>query len=252
MGILSTILTIKSHYNKFGKEGVRFYFKKRNSKDQLISLNILDYPNPIFLRNGTSDISVFNHVIRDREYDLDYGKVSTIIDCGANIGLTSVFLYNKYPNAKIIAVEPESSNFELLKNNTAHYKNIECVKKGIWHSSVHLEVLDNGHGKWGFTTKEVGSKTETSLDAISIDSIMDQYGLKVIDLLKIDIEGSEKELFEKNYDKWLPKVKVLVIELHDHMRPGCAENFFRAISKYKFEFKISGRHNLVFIMSNNQ
>ena len=66
-------------------------------------------------------------------------------------------------------------------------------------------------------------------------------------MLKIDIEGAEKELFaDDNVQKWLPRVNVIAIELHDRMKHGCSYAFFKAISKHKWYFSLRGE-NLIFI-----
>ena len=62
--------------------------------------------------------------------------------------------------------------------------------------------------------------------AITIDDIMGQFGMTAIDILKIDIEGAEKDVFEGDVDSWLPKTGMLGVELHDRMREGCACAFF--------------------------
>jgi hypothetical protein len=66
-----------------------------------------------------------------------------------------------------------------------------------------------------------------------------------IDILKLDIEGSEKEVFETGYEHWLPKINILIIELHDKMKKGCSRAVFNAISKYDFSFDIKGE-NIIF------
>ena len=74
---------------------------------------------------------------------------------------------------------------------------------------------------------------------------MIEYNFPKIDILKLDIEGSEKELFETNFEDWLPKTKILIIELHDAMKTGCSKSVFNAISKYDFSFSIKGE-NIIF------
>jgi FkbM family methyltransferase len=54
-----------------------------------------------------------------------------IIDCGANIGLVSVMMKCLFPDVKIIAIEPDETNFELLKKNLQHYEGIELINAGI-------------------------------------------------------------------------------------------------------------------------
>ena len=88
-----------------------------------------------------------------------------------------------------------------------------------------------------------------SISTITIDEIMKILNVKKIDILKIDIEGAEHELFKNNYDTWLPNTRCLIIELHDRMRNRSSQNFFKAISKYDFSYSHQGE-NLVFINNN--
>ncbi|GHT40273.1 hypothetical protein FACS189443_0370 [Planctomycetales bacterium] len=64
---------------------------------------------------------------------------------------------------------------------------------------------------------------------------MQDYNIKNIDVLKIDVEGSEKEIFE-NSDEWIDFVNVFLIELHDRIKPGCAKAFFNAINRFNYVF----------------
>ena len=98
-------------------------------------------------------------------------------------------------------------------------------------------------------TKEVSQenleKSSSLIPTISISKIMKDNNITVIDLLKIDIEGAEKELFESSFESWLPNTRVLVVELHDRMKPGCSKSVFSAICKYDFSFSHKGE-NLIF------
>ena len=75
---------------------------------------------------------------------------------------------------------------------------------------------------------------------------MEEQGWDTLDVLKLDIEGSEKEVFEKNVEEWLPFTKMLIIEIHDNMRKGASKSVFTAISKYDFTFTMH-HENLVFL-----
>lgn len=82
-----------------------------------------------------------------------------IVDAGANIGLTSVFYSNKYPRAKIFAIEPEPSNFELLKKNTASYTNVVRIQAALLRENEPVGFFDPGAGFWGFRTAESESES---------------------------------------------------------------------------------------------
>jgi len=190
---------------------------------------------PVNLRKGTSDDAVYGQIFSKREYEIDFGfEPQTIVDCGANIGLSAVFFKNKFPRAKIIAVEPEPSNFAMLKLNTRPYENIVCLNNGIWNRTAPLVIEDLGWDKWGFVVREAQQNEKADIHAISLKNIMETHGLETIDVLKIDIEGSEKELFSSDYDFWLSRTKVLFVELHDHLRKGASHAFFKAMLDYEF------------------
>jgi FkbM family methyltransferase len=205
---------------------------------KIITLLILKYYSrkfkPLIIRKNTTDFDVFRQIFVQRCHRLPIKiKPRLIIDVGAYTGLTTLYFHLKYPHSKIIAVEPEDSNFKILEKNIKNIKNIKRVHAGIWYKECFLRIVDKGLGKWGFITQEVKNKNRGSIKAITIDKILKESGFNEIDILKIDIEGSEKELFSKNYD-WLNKVNILIIELHEWLIPECEKTFYEAIKKYKF------------------
>ena len=235
--------SLMNHYQSFGAGSIKFIWKKRFNKDYLISIRPKGYDHPIFLRNKTTDVPMFYYIFQAKEYDIKFSfKPKIIIDCGAHVGLGAVFFARKYPEAMIYAVEPEKSNFDLLVKNTESYPNVKCLNYGIWNKPTHLKIVDIGVGNWGYMTEEVSTKDETRIEAISIDEIMSRFGIDKIDICKINIEGAEKEVFEKNYEKWVPKTKAIIIELHDRMRQGCTKSFLSAMANYEFSLSPHGSY----------
>ena len=170
-----------------------------------------------------------------------------ILDCGGNIGCAAVYFANKYPDAQIYTVEPEGDNFRLLQYNTAFYDNIHTIKSALWNTETFIRVEDRGYGKWGFMTFETTADAPDAMRTTTVAKLLADSGFNEIDLLKLDVEGAEKEIFSApDVDEWLPKVKVLVIELHDRMKRGCSYAFFKAMSKYQWYFTLRGE-NLIFI-----
>ncbi|CAN5267447.1 hypothetical protein BH23BAC1_BH23BAC1_48030 [soil metagenome] len=237
------------YYKRFGLEGVKLYLNILNKKNQLIETNIKEVGELFYLRNNTSDIPAFYDVFTEEEYNIDLEIApKTIIDCGANIGLATAFFKKKYKKAKVIAIEPEPSNFELLVKNTQNISDVHCLNYGIWNKTAILDVQDVGLGNWGFVTNEVLVESETTIRAISIREIIEKFNLDTIDILKIDVEGSERDIFQENTEEWLPKVKILIVELHDHLRSGCSKSFFSAMNKYNYNLIPQG-NNLVCYMN---
>ena len=246
--LLSGISRVLKYSRKFGLGGLSLALRINTRRPGIICGRLKNYRHPIFLRNDSSDVHVFSQVLYEKEYEIKYHlNPSVIVDCGANIGLATIFFKNKFPEATIIAVEPEPSNFALLKKNTEEYPDIHCLNSGIWNRSTHLKITNHHRGNWGFTVEETDKNDEDSIQAVSIDELMKKYQLHHIDILKIDIEGSEQKLFESNFEKWLPFVKVMVIEFHDATTKDCAKTFFKALEPYEYETK-THRESIVCFM----
>jgi FkbM family methyltransferase len=191
----------------------------------------------IIIRINTTDKDVFREVFLEKAYDLGFLNLpsGTIIDGGANVGYTSIFFTITYPQARIFAVEPEESNFEMLLRNVRFYPNIIPIHAALWHREEELQILDTGAGKWAFQTiKSTKGKKSDKVNALTVDRLIDLGKIDAINIFKIDIEGAEKELFSVNYEKWLEKTNVIIIELHDRFRDGCTEELNNATKSHKF------------------
>lgn len=197
------------------------------------NINIPGIPFKFSLRKGTTDYETFYQAIVHNQYLFNYPvKAKTIIDGGANIGLASIAFKSIFPDATIIAIEPDKENFEQLNKNVHPYSNINTLNKGIWNKKSFVRVTDKYNvGKWGMVTEEIKMKTADSVETITIDEILNLYQFDEIDILKLDIETAEREVFSSGYESWLPKVKIIVIELHDSLSKGTAMPFFKAISE---------------------
>ncbi|WP_315817027.1 FkbM family methyltransferase [Paraflavitalea speifideaquila] len=112
-----------------------------------------------------------------------------------------------------------------MVKNLSGLPDIYCLNNAIWHSNKSLGIFDTGGGEYSYLVKEESEDEKAVTRSITINDIIEKYQLLKIDLLKIDIEGSEKELFSGNYNSWLSKVGAIVIEVHDWFRPGCAAAF---------------------------
>lgn len=193
----------------------------------------------LFVRPGTTDLLMARSCLIDREFDgIALDGVRVVVDCGACIGASTVAFSNKFPAATVIAVEPEFGNFELLESNTLARPNVERIRAAVAGAPGTRMVLDPCIGAWGYTVVESQRHLRSmgqSVPAITINALLERYRASEIDILKLDVEGAEKELFESSVD-WIDRVRALVVELHDRYVPGCAEAFQRATRHYsRFE-----------------
>jgi FkbM family methyltransferase len=191
------------------------------------------YTGFFHLRPGTSDIKVFREIFLYRIYSVNFPtSPSVIVDAGANIGFSSIFLAHQFPNATIYSIEPETSNFVQLQKNTRQYPNIKGIQAALWDRETQLRISDPGENHWAFTVTECPTHAEGSFRGLSLGSFMMMNGIEEIDLLKLDIEGAEYKVFSGDYSYWLSRTKIIIIELHDWQRAGCSAVVFKAIAQY--------------------
>jgi len=204
----------------------------------------------VFLRVGTSDIPTFRQVFVAREYDSPNlpPSADVIFDLGANIGLSSVFFASRYPSAKLLCVEPDDGNYSLLGRNTLPFGDRVIRRKAaVWHvdGKVSFATEDehgNSFGAWGGQVKSEGGTH--LVDAVSIASLIRDYKIEKIDILKVDIEGSEKEIFEGDVS-WLSRVGLVIVETHDRFRKGSHSAVLNAMAE-NFEHLPGKGENLYF------
>lgn len=216
---------------------------KLTKSEELIKIERPDCKAPIWLRFPASDIPTYEQVFMTYEYDFKVGShPSVIIDAGANIGLASVLFSNKYPNAKIIAIEPEAGNFEILKKNVAAYPNVIPLRAALWHRNTEIDICNPDRGNWGFVTKEANTSlpiekpTGQKVPAMTVDRIMEDHDIEHVDILKIDIEGAEREVFSDS-SAWIDKVDAVILELHEYASPGCSRSFYTGTPDFPSEWR---------------
>ncbi|MBX2853313.1 MAG: FkbM family methyltransferase [Phycisphaeraceae bacterium] len=199
--------------------------------------------HPLQCRAGTSDIDVFKHIYVLREYACFDGLADPglIVDCGANVGMSAAYFLSRFPNAKVIAVEPDPGNYQQLLHNTRTYgQRLHAVQAGVWHKGVGLKFAEDGFGDgraWAVAVEEARPDEQADLQAVSVAALLEASGHERIALLKIDIEGSEQALFSEGVEAWLGRVDNLVIELHGQ---ACERVFYKAIEPYGFDVQASG------------
>lgn len=198
------------------------------------------------LRPHTTDYDTYEHVFVLREYDFPVPfEPNLILDGGANIGMSALYFARRFSNAKIIAIEPDAANYALLNHNTRNYPQVECIQGGLWSTSGHLRIIDKSADANSYQVEWTDHPSSDTMRALSIGEILKNSGYKKLDIVKLDIEGAEKEIFRSDYDSWLPHTRLLIVELHDRMIPGCSKALFEALSSYDFSCETRWE-NLIF------
>lgn len=197
-----------------------------------VSVRVPGYPKAFRLRRWDSDLSVFETVFVERELDAYLPKEPrSIVDGGANIGLTTAFYARYYPHALVVAVEPSSENCSLLKHNCDRFSNISVLEGGLWVDSGFLRLANPDAKSWAFKCEPAQQETEGAFPAYSIERVIELAGTDRCDLIKLDIEGAEEYLFASGAERWLPKVDAILVEVHGEkadkaIREACSEKDF--------------------------
>jgi FkbM family methyltransferase len=205
----------------------------------------------IHLRRASTDWSVLEQIFMDVEYDVgvdgvnaalsDFynravaaGRTPIIIDCGANIGLASIWFAERYPAAAIIAIEPEPGNFELLTRNIAAYPTIVPVQAAISDHQGRATLINAGSDAWGWETREA---SDGGVVTVTVPDLIATVPNGVPFIVKIDIEGGEVDLLRSNCD-WIERTPLIVFEMHDwlfHGR-GTGHAFFSRLATHRRDY----------------
>jgi FkbM family methyltransferase len=224
--------------------------------------------------HGTVDhISVIKSTLISESYDISFciqgrklsddlesklWEKNLILDLGSHIGVSMLYFAAKYPNCIVVGVEPNSFSVSLIFKNLAFLDSSKwflyraCIgakdKKGI-------PIFDNNNGSWAVSELNY-TKQSTPLeivDKVSIKSVLKSYQEFNKFILKIDIEGAEKELFDDKIS-WneLDSFQLIIIELHDWMLPSefTSIPLFIWASNFKREIIIRGVN--VFLFKSNK
>jgi FkbM family methyltransferase len=114
------------------------------------------------------------------------------------------------------------------------------MRAALWSSEAHVVIANPDASPWAFRTEAVAERAvqeKPLIDAVTMDSLLEDYSTSTGFIVKIDIEGAEREVFSSN-TSWLRLVDLLIIELHDIAFPwkGNSRNFFSAIAAMPMDY----------------
>jgi FkbM family methyltransferase len=150
-----------------------------------------------------------------------------IIDGGANIGLVARAFHERWPDAEILAVELAAENLPILRDNLQAVTGARVIHGAVWGAVGEVCVANPEAEPWAFRASDV-HPGEERVAAYSVTQLLDSVGWPTVDLLKLDIEGAEVEVFGSAHE-WIHRVDCIAAELHDRFRPGCREAFDQAL-----------------------
>ena len=196
----------------------------------------------LYGRRNTSDSYVYDQVINNKEY-LPFSKftnIVSIIDAGANVGYSSAYLTSLFPEAKIIAIEPDKSNYELLCKNMKFLRNVVPVHGAIWSKTTSISMSNEVFGDGLDWSKSV-SDADGDVSAYTISDIIADFSLTGPLIIKMDIEGAETIVFRDGATDWLSSTSAIILEIHPDSHFGNPTDYI---------FQTMDRHALKHIVTN--
>jgi FkbM family methyltransferase len=204
-----------------------------------VSVRLKDCGQPFFVRLGSTDMLVLDEMFQTREYSFveeNLREVRQIVDLGANVGFSLRYWNEIFPDAKILAVEPEPENFDLCQRNVeaagfAHAVKLVRACVGSYRREVHL----SGKDEWAYQMSNSPEAGAPTVPVVPLSELLEtHFECGQIDLLKCDIEGAERELFS-NCARWISRIKAIVIELHP---PYSTAEFFSDLNRAGAQFDL--------------
>lgn len=190
-------------------------------KDRVVA-HILNNGTRFLLRLHTFDMIILNEIyILDLYSPLNpITKKGDIIDIGAHIGFFSVFAATTFKPYRVLAFEPYTPNFLLLKKNI-EYNNLTSIilptklavggRKG--KSTLFIDAQNTGgHSLHANLTSK--SKHKEVISLTTLDDIFTTHSIKHCSILKLDCEGAEYDILKAASDETLKKIHLIILEYH--------------------------------------
>ena len=180
----------------------------------------------ICYRRGTTDPFVLYQVLLKRGKKAEYYlppplQPKMILDIGSNIGASIIFFHKKFPGARIFGFEPHPDTFRILEENVGDMPNVRIFNYGLGASRQRIAVRAGKVNFAAFNTsgrfkdrEEPGATVEC--DVRRLDEVLREVGITQVDLIKIDCEGAEAEVFSTLPDEILNHCQWIGGEFHDH------------------------------------
>jgi FkbM family methyltransferase len=170
-----------------------------------------------------------------------------VVDAGANVGLFSIWLARRCPRARVFALEPFAENYATLEKNLAATRcgNVKPLHLALGATTGTGTMVSTTDRSLDHQFERSDRPDPDGIPVMSLEDFFTRHGIATIHFLKMDIEGSEYDVFSAVPDSILARIDRLGIEYHDNLRPGtlallerrlCPTHDVRARSEYDREY----------------
>jgi FkbM family methyltransferase len=198
----------------------------------------------IFYRSGTADPFVIYQVLLKGGKKAEYYvpptlKPRVILDIGSNIGASIIYFHEKFPDAQIFGFEPHPGTFQILRQNVGQLRGVTVFDYGLGATRQRIAVRADNVNFGAFNTrgdfKDRGQPAApVECEVRRLDDVLRELGITEVDLIKIDCEGAETEIFSTLPDAILNRCQWIVGEIHD---PSGFEVLARLAPHFQLDLK---------------
>ena len=200
------------------------------------------YGQPVQFSDKVGFLYSVNEIFLQEVYKFCTDQIDPlIIDAGANIGLSLIYFKMLYPQAKIIAYEPDNSIFKLLESNVANFalSSVELHNSAAWVANTNVTFFSEGSLAGSTEVDFLGRGKACDVRAERLKDVLSKGRVA---FLKLDIEGGEnKVLFD--IGECLGNVDNLFFEYHS--QPNTEQLLGTMLDLVKaagFRYVINGTH----------
>ena len=142
--------------------------------------------------------------------------VASVLDIGANIGASAVIFAMRYPNARIVAVEPSRQPYILLRCNTAAHAKVECYNVGLFRATTKQTLFLGGPDSVtnSVVQNRLSSPIREEIQLVAADAFTADVGMTRPDIIKIDTEGCEVPIISAMLESFRA-AKAVYLEYHN-------------------------------------
>lgn len=212
---------------------------------------------------------LYSEIFNDNSYNFEVKDNMTIFDVGANIGIFNLYVNSKAKNLNVYSFEPVPQIFECLNSNASKYKNSICINKGLGDKNeiVTMNYLKNASGMSSIkdfdnvkikahdkiykqecgifhnlckyvVNKEMQNPVKVKGVITTASDIIDQYQIKDIDVMKIDVEGFELNVLKGIRDEHFSIIKKIFIEIENFRKDNNKNEIYQILDKHNYVYKI--------------
>lgn len=179
-----------------------------------------------------SDIDIIAEIFINNDYNLEniVWEDMTIVDIWWQIGIFSLYASKYVKNWKIYSFEPLDENYSLLKKNSENSKSIIPLNMAVSSKTGESKIYISDDNVWGHSMIKSDNKKFQNIKTISLQDIFEQYEIDIIDLLKVDCEWQEYDIFFNLPDSYFDKINQIYMEVHFNDQISISHNKYDIVS----------------------